>query len=131
MQDGNRSMHIKKCSQRTKHLERRLRRMNDPSRGAQAALHHVSASPHRRPRAGPHNTRNRTFANPGIVLNLTHRKSGIAQSNDNGIAPRRRCGFNPVERSPEALRQPVGKGVAFPLRLFHIAQHRFAAVGHR
>ena len=31
MQDGNRSMHIKKCSQRTKHLERRLRRMNDPS----------------------------------------------------------------------------------------------------
>ena len=77
MQDGNRSMHIKKCSQRTKHLERRLRRMNDPSHGAQAALHHVSASPHRRPRAGPHNTRNRTFANPGIALNLANRETGI------------------------------------------------------
>ncbi len=103
MQDGNRYMHIKKCSQRTKHLERRLRRMNDPSRGAQAALHHVSASPHRRPRAGPHNTRNRTFANPGIVLNLAHRKTGIVQSENNTIALRQRCGFNPVERNPEAL----------------------------
>ena len=36
-----------------------------------------------------------------------------------------------MERSPEALRQLVGKGVAFPLCLFHIAQRRFAAVGRR
>ena len=105
--------------------------MDDPSCGEQATLHHVSASPHRRSRAGAHDTRDGTFANPGIPLNLAHRKTGIVQSKNNGIALRRRCVFNPMERSPEALRQLVGKGVAFPLCLFHIAQRRFAAVGRR
>lgn len=77
MQDGDRSMQIKKCSYRTKHLEQWLWRMGDPSCGAPAALHHISASPHRRSRAGSHNTRDGTFANPGIPLNLAHRKTGI------------------------------------------------------
>ena len=53
--------------------------MDDPICGAQATLHHVSASPHRRPRAGTHNTRDGTFANPGIALNLAHRETGIVQ----------------------------------------------------
>ena len=96
--------------------------MDDPNCGEQATLHHVSASPHRRSRAGAHDTRDGTFANPGIPLNLAHRKAGIAQSNNNGIALRRRCSFNHIERNPEALRHLVGKGVAFPLCLFHIAQ---------
>lgn len=131
MQDGNRSMQIKKCRYRTKLLEQWLWHMGDPSCGARTALYRVSASPHRRSHIGTHNARNGTFANTRIPLNLTHRKSGIVQSNDNGIAPRRRCGFNPVERNPEALRQLVGKGVAFLLRLFHIAQRWLAAAGHR
>ena len=84
--------------------------MDDPSCGEQATLHHVSASPHRRSRAGAHDTRDGTFANPGIPLNLTHCKTGIVQSNNNGIALRRRCSFNPVERNPETLRHLVGKG---------------------
>ena len=105
--------------------------MGDPSCGAPAALHHVSASPHRRSRTGAHNTRNGTFANPRIPLNLTHRKTSIVQSKNNDIALRRRCGFNHVERNPEPLRQLFGKGVAFPLRLFHIAQRWLAAVGRR
>lgn len=74
------------------------------------------------PRISAHDTRDGTFANPGIPLNLAHRKTGIVQSNNNGIALRRRCGFNPAKRNPEFLRHLVGKGVAFPLRLFHIAQ---------
>ena len=105
--------------------------MDDPICGAQATLHHVSASPHRRPRAGTHNTRDGTFANPGIALNLAHRETGIVQSKNNGIALRRRCGFNPAKRNPEFLSHLAGKGVAFPLRLFHIAQCWLAAVGRR
>ena len=74
--------------------------MDDPNCGEQATLHHVSASPHRRSRAGAHDTRDGTFANPGIPLNLAHRKTGIVQSKNNGIALRRRCGFNPAKRNP-------------------------------
>lgn len=122
MHGGNRSMQIKKCSYCTELLEQWLWRMGDPSCGAQAALYHVSASPHRRSHTGAHNTRNGAFANPRIPLNLTHRKAGIVQSKDNDIALRRRCGFDPAERNPEPLRQLFGKGVPLPLRLFHIAQ---------
>lgn len=131
MHGGDRSMQIKKCSYRTELLEQWLWRMGDPSCGARAALHHVSASPHRRSRTGAHNTRNGAFANPRIPLNLTHRKAGIVQSKDNDIALRRRCGFNPVERNPEPLRQFIGKGVSLPLRLFHIARRWLAVVGRR
>ena len=92
--------------------------MGDPGCGAQAALHHVSTSQHRRWRTGAHNARNGTFANTRIPLNLTHRKTGIVQSKNKDIALRRRCGFNLVERNPETLRQLFGKGVPLPLRLF-------------
>lgn len=124
-------MHIKKCSYRTKLLEQWLWHMGDPSCGAQAVLRHVSASLHRRSCTGTHDTRNGTFANPRISLNLTHRKTGIVQSKNDDIALRRRRGFNPVERNPEPLRHLVGKGVAFPFRLFHIAQRWLTAVGRR
>ena len=124
-------MHIKKCSYRTKLLEQWLWHMGDPSCGAQAVLRHVSASLHRRSCTGTHDTRNGTFANPRISLNLTHRKTGIVQSKNDDIALRRRRGFNPVERNPEPLRQLFGKGMPLPLRLFQNGHRWIAAVGRR
>lgn len=132
MQDDDCSMHIKKCSYRTKLLNAGCGVWTTPTAVNRRPYITCTASPHRRSRAGARDTRDGTFANPGIPLNLAHRKAGIAQSNNNGIAlPPAGAVLTTLSGTPRLFAILSAKAWRFPLCLFHIAQRRFAAVGRR